>query len=216
MNTSTLSSSLHTLKLGPMDNFIYLIQDQSSKRAAIVDPAWEIDKVIDFAQQQNFQITDVLLTHSHYDHTNGLTQILKAYDAHLHLLEVEAQFWGEKLTKPILHHDGDTIQIGKTKIEILHTPGHTPGSACYYFDGHLITGDTLFIFGCGRCDLIGGDPKKMYYSLKKLGAELPAQTIIHPGHHYANKPSSTLEEQLKRNPFMQFDNVADFIHYRMQ
>ena len=199
-----------------MDNFIYLIQDQSSKRAAIVDPAWEIDKVIDFAQQQNFQITDVLLTHSHYDHTNGLTQILKAYDAHLHLLEVEAQFWGEKLTKPILHHDGDTIQIGKTKIEILHTPGHTPGSACYYFDGHLITGDTLFIFGCGRCDLIGGDPKKMYYSLKKLGAELPAQTIIHPGHHYANKPSSTLEEQLKRNPFMQFDNVADFIHYRMQ
>jgi hydroxyacylglutathione hydrolase len=209
---NTQPFSIHTLELGQMENFIYIIQDHSSNRAAVVDPAWEVPKVIALAKQQGFQITDILLTHSHYDHTNGLNEIL---NAQVHLLEAEAQFWGHELNKPALHHDGDTIQLGKTQIKILHTPGHTPGSACYYLDGHLITGDTLFIFGCGRCDLSGGDPEQMYHSLKKLGSELPAQTVIHPGHNYAPKPTSTMAEQLEGNPFMRFDNLADFVHYRM-
>jgi len=206
---------IHALELGPMDNFVYLIQDQSSKRAAVVDPAWEVPKVIVLAQHQGFQITDILLTHSHHDHTNGLTELLKTYDAQIHLLKAEAEFWGHQLEKASLHDDGDTIQLGKTQITVLHTPGHTPGSACYYLNGHLMTGDTLFILGCGRCDSKGGSPEQMYHSLKKLGTSLSPQTVIHPGHHYAAQPSSTLAEQLKNNPFMQFNNVTDFLHYRM-
>jgi hydroxyacylglutathione hydrolase len=213
---NTQPFSIHTLELGPMENFIYIIQDNSSNRAAVIDPAWEVPKVVALAKQQDFQITDILLTHSHHDHTNGLSEILNTYDAQVHLSKAEAQFWGHELNKPSLHHGGDTIQIGKTNIEILHTPGHTPGSVCYYLDGHLITGDTLFIFGCGRCDLSGGEPEQMYHSLKKLGSELPAQTVIHPGHNYAHKPTSTVVEQVEGNPFMRFDNVADFVHYRMQ
>ncbi len=207
--------SIHAIEVGPMENFIYIIQDHSSKRAAIVDPAWEIPKVIALTKHQGIQITDVLLTHSHNDHTNGLTDILNAYDAQVHLLKEEALFWEHHLNKPTLHHGGDTIQLGKTQLEIWHTPGHTPGSCCYYLDGHIITGDTLFVFGCGRCDMTGGDPEQMYHSLKKIGSELGPQTVIHPGHHYAHQPSSTVAEQLEGNPFMHFDKVEEFVDYRM-
>ncbi len=215
MNTNTQPFSIHALELGPMENFVYIIQDHNSKKAAVVDPAWEIPKVIALAQHQGFQISDILLTHSHHDHVNGLTEILNTYDAQVHLLKTEAQFWGHELKKPTLHHGGDTIQLGKTQIEVWHTPGHTPGSACYLLNGHLITGDTLFVYGCGRCDLSGGDPEQMHNSLKKIGTELPLETVIHPGHHYGHKPSSTVAEQLDGNPFMPFDEIADFTDYRM-
>jgi hydroxyacylglutathione hydrolase len=206
--------TIHALELGHMQNFIYLIQEHSSKQVAVVDPAWEIPKVVALVEHQGYKITDVLLTHSHYDHTNGLTELLNACDAQVHLLEAEAQFWDHQLDKPKLHQDGDTIQLGKIQIDVLHTPGHTPGSACYCLYEHLITGDTLFVSGCGRCDLNGGDPEQMHYSLKRLAA-LPPQTVIHPGHNYGNKPSSTMAEQLKSNPSMQFDNVTDFVRQRM-
>ena len=206
--------SIHVLELGIMKNFVYIIQDHSSNQAAIVDPAWEIEKLLMLTKHQGIKITDVLLTHSHHDHTNGLSEIVKACNPSIHLLEVEAQFWEYNLDNPILHHDGDTIQFGNTKIEILHTPGHTPGSACYYLDGHLLTGDTLFVGGCGRCDLAGGNSEQMYHSLKRLATDLPSDTVIHPGHHYAQQPSATLAEQIKTNPVMQFDNVTDFINYR--
>jgi glyoxylase-like metal-dependent hydrolase (beta-lactamase superfamily II) len=145
-----------------------------------------------------------------------LEEILNVYEPQVHLLAAEAQFGGSKFNQFTLHDDGDIIQLGNTKIEVWHTPGHTPGSVCYFLDGHLITGDTLFVFGCGRCDLAGGNPEQMYHSLTKLATQFPPQTIIHPGHHYAHQPSSTLAEQLEGNPFMHFDNSADFVHYRMQ
>ncbi|MCK5523090.1 MAG: MBL fold metallo-hydrolase [Thiomargarita sp.] len=206
--------TIHALELGDMQNFIYLIQEHSSKQVAVVDPGWEIPKVVALVEHQGYKITDVLLTHSHYDHTNGLTELLKTCDAQVHLLEAEAKFWEHQLDKPKLYKDGDTIQLGKIQIDVLHTPGHTPGSACYCLYEHLITGDTLFVSGCGRCDLDGGDPEQMYYSLKRLAA-LPSQTVIHPGHNYGNKLSSTMAEQLKSNPCMQFDNVTDFVRQRM-
>lgn len=207
--------TIHTLELGPMENFVYLIHDHATHRAAVVDPAWEVSEVIDLAEKQGVTITDILLTHSHHDHINGIKGVLEKYDAQLHLMKAEAQFWGHYLDLPTLHYGGDTIALGKTPIRILHTPGHTPGSACYLLDGNVITGDTLFVFGCGRCDLKGGDPEEMFHTLKNLGAKLPAQTVIHPGHNYGEMLISTLEEQIEGNPFMHFDKLADFVHYRM-
>ncbi|MDM8566716.1 MBL fold metallo-hydrolase [Candidatus Halobeggiatoa sp. HSG11] len=194
--------SIHALELGPMENFIYIIQDHSSKTAAVVDPAWEIAKIIALSDHQGFKITDVLLTHSHYDHTDGLQELLEKTDAEVHLSEIEAEFWDKKLNNPILHKEGDIIQLGTTKINVLHTPGHTPGSVCYHMDEHLITGDTLFVNACGRCDLPGGNLQQMQQSLHRLG-NLPPETIIHPGHHYGPQASSTIGDQLKNNPFMQ-------------
>jgi len=215
MATQTRPFSINAFELGSYQNFIYLIQDHASKKAAVVDPAWEMPKVIALAQHQGYEITDVLLTHSHPDHLNGLEDILATFNAQIHLSKQEAEYWGKSLNNMVLHQDNDIIQLGHTQIKVLHTPGHTPGSICYYLDEHLITGDTLFVNGCGRCDLTGGDPRQMYHSLKKIATQLPSTTVVHPGHHYAPQPSSTLEEQIATNPFMKFKNVEDFIRYRM-
>ena len=198
-----------------MENFVYVIEDHRSSHAAIVDPGWEGDRIIAFTQKNNLHITDVLLTHSHYDHVNGLARIVERCHPHIHLSVSEAEFWGPVLPQEILHEDGDQIELGKTKIEVLHTPGHTPGSVCYYLDGHVLTGDTLFVFGCGRCDLKGGNADFMHQSLKRLAQQLPPETVVHPGHHYAEQWTSTIAEELEGNPFMHFDTDQDFLEYRM-
>ena len=208
--------SIHALELGPMDNFVYLLHDHATHQAAIVDPAWDVDKIIHLARKKGIRITDILLTHSHHDHVNGVEQVLDHYDAQIHLLNDEARFWGAALEKPSLHHGGDIIKIGQTEIEVLHTPGHTPGSACYHLGNHLIAGDTLFVFGCGRCDLAGGDPEQMFTTLKRLRTQMPGNTILHPGHNYApTHPTSNIESQIEGNPFLHFDRQEDFVHYRM-
>ncbi len=215
--TNTAPYSIHALELGPMENFIYLLHDHASNTAALVDPAWEVDKILQLAQQKNIKITDILLTHSHHDHVNGLEQVLDKTDAQVHLIKEEAKFWGANLSKPTLHHGGDTLKLGDSKIKILHTPGHTPGSACFYIGNDLIAGDTLFVFGCGRCDLACGDPEQMFHTLNRIKTELPATTILHPGHNYAPQaPTSTLHEQCEGNPFLHFDQADDFKKYRMQ
>jgi glyoxylase-like metal-dependent hydrolase (beta-lactamase superfamily II) len=209
---------IHALELGPMENFIYVIEDRATRRAAIVDPAWEPAEILTLAEQHGLHITDLLLTHSHHDHINGIEQVLEAApSARLHLLKPEADFWGRALEKPELHHGGDRLQLGETEIQFLHTPGHTPGSACFHLPAgdDLITGDTLFVFGCGRCDLSGGNPEQMFHTLKDLRTGLPAHTCIHPGHNYSEKPTSTLEEEREGNPFLHFDQLEPFVHYRM-
>ncbi len=205
---------IEALELGPMENFIYLITDMVSKRAAVVDPAWEVPAITQRAQERGVTITDILLTHSHHDHINGIEALLGEYDAQLHLLKAEAEFWGQGLDLPTLHHGGDLIELGKTRIEVLHTPGHTPGSACYKINEDLITGDTMFVFGCGRCDLRGGDPNQMYDTLRRL-KQLPEHTCIHPGHNYSVTPTSTLHDEIEGNPFLHFDDKASFVEYRM-
>ncbi|ORU89635.1 MAG: MBL fold hydrolase [Cycloclasticus sp. symbiont of Poecilosclerida sp. M] len=207
--------SIDALELGPMENFVYLIQDASSKRAAIVDPAWDAPKAIELAKKNGVTITDILLTHSHHDHINGIQDVLDEYDAQLHLLTEEADFWGNQDAKPTLHQGGDEIILGKTPIKMLHTPGHTPGSTCYHVGNDLITGDTMFVFGCGRCDLTGGDPEVMFKTLKKIRTKLSSSTIIRPGHNYAVKETSTLQEQIVGNPFLHHKNAHDFVQYRM-
>ena len=207
--------TIDALELGPMENFVYLIQDHVSKRAAIVDPAWDAPKAIELAKSKGYNITDILLTHSHHDHINGIHDVLDEYDAELHLLKQEAEFWGNDDARPSIHYGGDDIVLGDSCIKILHTPGHTPGSACYHVGDDLITGDTMFVFGCGRCDLTGGNPEVMFKTLNKIRTDLPASTTILPGHNYAVKKTSTLAEQIKGNPFMHHHNVQDFVQYRM-
>ncbi len=207
---------IHALELGPMENFVYLLHDEESNKAAIVDPAWDVEEIIQIAKAKNIEITDILLTHSHRDHVNGIEHVLGQYDAQIHLLKDEAKFWGKQLEKPALHHGGDIIKVGNSEIKVLHTPGHTPGSACYHMGDHLIAGDTLFVFGCGRCDMMGSDPEQMFDSLKRLRSDLPNNTIVHPGHNYApTDPTSTIQAQKEGNPFLHFDEKEDFVKYRM-
>ena len=216
MSNNVTNYSIEAMQLGPMENFIYLFIDHATRTAAVVDPAWDVPTIINRAKQLDITITDIFLTHSHHDHINGIDQLLSQCDAEVHLLKSEAAFWGADLIQPSLHHGGDYIKIGKTEVEVLHTPGHTPGSACYRAGNDLITGDTLFVFGCGRCDLHGGDPEQMHTTLKRFRDELPDSIVIHPGHHYAKQTTSTLAEELEGNPFMHFTEVDQFVRYRMK
>lgn len=199
-----------------MENFVYLIVDVTTQRAAVVDPAWDIPAVLHKANEWGVTITDILLTHSHHDHINGVDELLHHTDAQLHLLKPEAQFWGKHLQLPTLHHGGDRIMLGNTAITILHTPGHTPGSACYHLGNDLLTGDTMFVYGCGRCDLRGGDPNQMFDTLNKLQRDLPKSTCIRPGHNYSVTPTSTLAEEISGNPFLHFTDRDKFVDYRMR
>lgn len=207
--------SIEAMELGPMENFVYIIHDHASNRAAIVDPAWEVEKIIARADEKGIKITDILLTHCHSDHINGVDSLLEVSDAEVHLLKEEAKFFGKFLNIATLHYGGDKFMLGETEIEILHTPGHTPGSACFHIGGDLITGDTLFVFGCGRCDLSGGDPNVMFSTLSKLKTDMPGGTVVHPGHNYSEKPTSTMAEEISGNPFLHFDNLNAFKQYRM-
>jgi len=129
--TVDLPYAIHAMELGRMGNFIYVIHDRASDRAAVVDPAWDVPSIIALCERHGMRITDILLTHSHFDHINGVEALLNHGDAQLHLLRTEAAFWNRYLDLPTLHEGGDRIRLGETEIEILHTPGHTPGSACY-------------------------------------------------------------------------------------
>ena len=208
--------TIHSYELGPMENYIYLIHDHASNRAAVVDPAWDIPTVIDRATALGVTISDVLITHSHDDHINGLSELRRHYPLQVHISAVEADFWPDTPADAVRHQDGDCLSIGSTEVTWMLTPGHTPGSACLYVGGQLIAGDTLFIFGCGRCDLQGGDPQQMYQSLCSLKTRIPENTIVLPGHNYSDRPSSTMTVQLEGNPFLHWDTEEGFIRYRME
>tara|TARA_B100000378_G_scaffold255786_1_gene233104 strand:- start:467 stop:1174 length:708 start_codon:yes stop_codon:yes gene_type:complete len=206
---------IKTFEVGPMQNLIYLVWDIETNKTAIIDPAWDLTKVHSFIKNNNLILEKILLTHSHHDHVNAIDKILINHDVQIHINKKEKLFWG-KIYDNFFTNDGDDlINLGKTQIRSMHTPGHTPGSACYLIGSNLIAGDTLFVFGCGRCDLHGGSPEEMYNTLKNLKFHLNEETLILPGHNYSTKKTSTLREQIEGNPFFHFNDLKKFINYRM-
>jgi hydroxyacylglutathione hydrolase len=214
--THNSTASICTQELGPMANFSYIIADKSTALATVIDPAWEVPKIIAVLTKHGLKLDSVLLTHSHYDHINGLDELFM-HVAHvpLYLSAKEADFW--QVIYPNARHltDKSQIQLGNTTITMLETPGHTPGSVCYSVDNLLFTGDTLFLAGCGRCDLRGGDAGLLFESLHKLKSDLAGDTVIYPGHNYYHQANTAWEFQLRTNPFLQFNHKGEFIKYRL-
>jgi glyoxylase-like metal-dependent hydrolase (beta-lactamase superfamily II) len=212
------------LELGPMQNFVYLLGDPATRSLAVVDPAWEIETILDEARRHDMEITHLLVTHFHPDHlggrmmgmsVRGAAELLAAgVKAKVHIHKAEAPYVHRvsDLSASDLHavESGDVVNVGRLPVKFIHTPGHTPGSQCFLVGDSLVSGDTLFIGSCGRVDLPGSDPRQLYESLKRLGA-LPEATRLYPGHNYASAPSSTIGEQKRRNPFMRFDDVQEFL-----
>lgn len=190
------------IPVGQMQNFSYLIGDEDSKEAAIVDPGWEVDKIINTASRYDLGIKFILITHSHYDHVDGVKEMVNATDASVYVHEKDK---GEVISRGIKEieplKDGAEINIGKIKVKVLHTPGHSPGSVCYLLDNKMITGDMLFVEGIGRIDLPGGDIGAMFNSLQRL-KELDDKIEIYPGHDYGSRKSSTIAYEKKNNPYM--------------
>jgi len=187
------------IPLGQMQNFSYIIGD---KEAAVVDPAWEVDKILNIATEHDLDIKFILMTHTHYDHTDGVKELVDATKAtvYVHKSEIEEiQKLGIDNVKTI--NEGDEIKIGKINVKVLHTPGHTPGSVCFLFDNKLITGDTLFVEAIGRVDLPGGNIKEMYESIQRL-KKMDGKIEVYPGHDYGSIPNSTISHEIQNNPYL--------------
>jgi glyoxylase-like metal-dependent hydrolase (beta-lactamase superfamily II) len=214
---------IRQLELGPMQNFVYLVGDPVARECVVVDPAWEIDTILETAQGDDMTITGALVTHTHQDHVGGsleswgmpgripgVEELLGRVPAKVYVHKAEREFlrgFGSDLVKVDNH---DTLPIGRLTLRFMHTPGHTPGSQCFLIDDRLISGDTLFIGSCGRTDLPGSDPSEMYYSLTQRLAALPDATVLLPGHNYGGA-ESTIGNEKRRNPFMRFPSLADFL-----
>ena len=194
-----------------MLNFVYLVGDRETGEAVAVDPAHAPGDVLDLLAADGMRLTGVLATHYHPDHVGGemfgftvagLPELLEKVDVPVHVQRDEAHYVTAVtgVTDALVAHDaGDVVSVGGVDIELLHTPGHTPGSQCFLVDGRLLAGDTLFLEGCGRTDLPGGDPEAMYDSLTRRLARVGDDTVLYPGHLYAPDPSATMGETRASN-----------------
>ena len=219
MSTPSETMYLRQMELGPMQNFVYLLGDPETRDCVVVDPAWEIDAILEQIQDDEMRLKGILVTHTHQDHVGGhlfghdipgIEELLAKASAKIYVHAAEREFlrgFGSDLVKV---DGGATLDVGRRKITFVHTPGHTPGSQCFLVDGRLISGDTLFIRSCGRTDLPGSDPSEMYYSLTQRLGSLPDSTLLFPGHNYGG-PSSTIGAEKRQNPFMRFASLGDFL-----
>lgn len=199
---------------GQMANFVYLIGDPESRECVLVDPAWDVAGLVGAVEAAGYRLTGALATHYHPDHVGGamfglcvegLASLLelRGVKTWVHVDEAEGvrSVTGLSDSDLVEVRGGDTMRVGAVEVTLLHTPGHTPGSQCFLVGGHLVAGDTLFVRGCGRVDLPGGNPDQMYESLKRL-ASLPDGTVLCPGHDYGDRPTSTLADERRGNPYL--------------
>jgi hydroxyacylglutathione hydrolase len=216
---------LKQVEVGPMMNFVYLIGCAETGEAAVVDPAWDVPAILKLANDSNMEIKHILVTHGHPDHVNGLESLLQTTDAKVYIHRDEIEYMKEVarefgMSTEFLAHrsgnikkvsDGDKILVGKLSIECLHTPGHSPGSQCFLVEDCLLSGDTLFVDACGRVDMPGGEPEKMFWSLNHKLRGLNDSTVLYPGHDYGGSPTSTIGEQKNTNAYMNFGSVQQFV-----
>ncbi len=203
-----------------MQNLVYLIGDTESRECVVVDPAWAVDDIVDLAEADGMRITGALATHYHPDHVGGTmfgftlegaSRLIARSPCKLHCHDAEAEglrkVTGLSVTDLVTHASGDKVSVGAIDIEWLHTPGHTPGSSCFRVGGALVAGDTLFLQGCGRVDLPGGDPDEMYTTLTQRLGSLPGDTVLWPGHSYGGS-KATLAQVRSSNPYLQVKDRA--------
>ncbi len=209
------------IEVGPMANFVYLIGSNSTREAAIVDPAWHVEELLKAAEEDDMRVTSVLVTHTHADHVGGsirghsiegVAELLEHCKAKVYVHKEEADRFAIPSSEIVKTDEHSSLALGQLAIEFIHTPGHTPGSQCFKVGGRLVSGDTLFIGSCGRTDLPGSNPEDMYTSLTQKLAKLDEKTIVFPGHNYAaHATQSSIEQEKANNPFMQFPSKSAFL-----
>ena len=207
---------------GPMENFVYAIGCEETRRCVLVDPAWAIDDLLATLDADDMQLEGVLVTHYHPDHcggdlwghsVEGLPQLMTKRPVPVHVNEEEAQ--GLKQVTGLDDSDlvkragGDKLKVGQVEVEFLHTPGHTPGSQCFQVKNRLVSGDTLFVQGCGRVDLPGGNSEDLHRSLRRL-SELPDDVVLYPGHSYSPQSSAEMGDIKRTNHYLQVSSLEEW------
>jgi len=211
-----------------MQNFVYLVGSTETREIAVIDAAWDIEKIMRLSDSDEMKITHAFVTHTHPDHVGGgfsgehiegIEELLGKTKAKVVVHKAEAESLKSLSPSDIIKTEsGAKIDVGGIEIQMVHTPGHTPGSQCFLLEGlspgepgRLIAGDTLFIGSCGRVDFPGGSPEDMYASLTQKLMRLPDETVLFPGHNYADDKASTIGKQKKTNPYLQYQSLSAFL-----
>ncbi len=195
------------MQVGQMANFTYVVADEDSGDAAIIDPSWNLEEILNMLKKKSWKAKYVINTHTHFDHVLGNDQIVAVTGAKI------IQHENSKLGKDMAVRDGDIIEVGSIKLKVIYTPGHSEDSMCLVMDNILFTGDTLFVGNCGRTDLPGSDPEEMYHSLFDRLAKLDEKLVIYPGHNYGPTPTSTIGQEKKTNYVLQPRSKQEFLEF---
>jgi hydroxyacylglutathione hydrolase len=206
-----------------MANFVYLLGDRETRECVVVDPAWDIDGILDVVEQEGMKLTGALVTHYHPDHVGGeifgieitgLAQLMEKVSVPVYVNKHEAeglnQVTGVSLSDMRKLDGEDTVRVGSVEIDCLHTPGHTPGSQCFRVKDNLVAGDTLFLQGCGRVDLPGGDSEELFRTLTQRLAKIQNEIILYPGHNYGGKSHAPMEEVRENNAYLKINRLEDW------
>lgn len=193
----------------------YIVACEKTKKAAVVDPGGDEQIILDEIKKMGLTVEYIIATHGHPDHVCGNRTIQQATGAKIIMHAADERFFGQSEVKhyfsmlgleasppaDIEVHEGDEIVIGEVRLQVLHTPGHTPGGMCLYNAPDLITGDTLFVGGLGRTDFPGGSHEELLSSIRTKLLVLPPETVVWPGHGYGGH-QSTIGEEKRSNPFL--------------
>jgi glyoxylase-like metal-dependent hydrolase (beta-lactamase superfamily II) len=199
------------IPVGMMANFVYVIGCERTKKAAVVDPSADAREIQSFIEENGLEIEYIIATHGHGDHVGGVGSLAKRTGAKVVVHKGDApglQRGG--LPTDVIVEDGDMVTVGEIEIEVIHTPGHTPGSICLLTEGKVITGDTMFVGNCGRCDLPGGSMEQLFNSLHKRLKVLDDAVEVYPGHDYGPSPTSTIGHEKRTNPTLTCSTLEEF------
>jgi len=196
---------VYQVPVGPMQNFSYIVEDESTHEAIIIDPSWDLDKIIQIIEEQNLNPKYIVNTHWHDDHTRGNEELAAEISTKI------VQHESSTLQNDVTVKDGDSIKFGCSELVVYHTPGHSKDSICLVGDGKIFSGDTLFVGNCGRIDLPGGSSRELYHSLFDVISNLDDGLVMYPGHDYGSAQTSTIGNERMTNPVMQKISEEDFV-----
>jgi hydroxyacylglutathione hydrolase len=193
------------IPVGPMQNFVYLVMDEESRVAIAIDSGWETEPIVSIASKERMKVRYVCATHGHFDHVKSLDKLASELGA------TTVSFKSPEIEPALEVRDGSVLKLGEGSVRVIHTPGHTRDSVCYFDGEHLFTGDTLIIGAWGRTDLPGGSAAQLFSSLHDIVMKLPGSTILYAGHDYGDVPFRTLAEESKRNPALLARSSREFV-----
>jgi len=209
---------LHQIKtyFHTWSNYTYIILDKITKSAFVVDPAWELNKIMNKLKQINAELVAIFLTHSHYDHINLVNPLIKTLNPVVYMSKSEIDYYKFRCSNLNALNDNEIVGIGRTEIISIHTPGHTAGGMCFLLQDSLFTGDTIFTEGCGICYGDGSSAMEMFKSIQKVKSQVPKNVQVYPGHSYGKAPGHTMEQLAKENIYFQINEEENFVNFRMR